>query len=303
MTTNQWRSRFWEEARTRSKVLLRALPTKWLRRILFMRAHHSWLSFSNPISFNEKVNWRMVFDRRESLAWTCDKLSMKEEAAERSCDIRIPRTLWSGQDLGELKSFDFPHRWVLKPNHGSQQVLLGEGNPDIERLKFQTDSWLDTYIGAERGEWAYTFARPLYLLEEWIGDEEEPPVDYKFFAFDGVVRTIQVDTDRFGTHGVAFYSPDWELLQVSKTLHSGAPGIERPEHLTTMIAAAERIAADFDFMRVDLFDTPNGVFFGETTPYPGSGLSPFAPKSFDYLLGSYWQLPPLGSKASVQDKL
>jgi hypothetical protein len=69
-----------------------------------------------------------------------------------------------------------------------------------------------------------------------------------------------------------------------------------------MIKLAEEIAAEFDFMRVDLFDTPHGVFFGETTPYPGSGLSPFSPNSFDYFLGSHWSLPPLDSKTESGTK-
>jgi hypothetical protein len=252
------------------------------------------------MSFNEKVNWRMVHDRRQSLTWTCDKLYMKEMVAKSSVTIGIPKTLWSGENLHELDGYEFPDKWVLKPNHGSQQVFLGEGKPNIAQLQSQTESWLDGYIGAERGEWAYKFARPLYILEEWIGDGPTPPVDYKFFVFDGIVRTIQVDTDRFSAHGVAFYSPKWELLQVSKTLHSNSTEIERPGNLSSMIDAAEAIASEFDFMRVDLFDTQQGIFFGETTPYPGSGLSPFAPESFDYLLGSYWRLPLLNENSTTR---
>lgn len=237
----------------------------------------------------------MVYDRRDSLSWTCDKLRMKEQVAARCEDILIPHTLWSGTNLKELQQLDFPDRWVLKPNHGSQRVILGTGTPKIDDLARETDSWLDPYIGIDRGEWAYTRARPLYVLEEWIGEGSDAPDDYKFFVFDGIVQIIQVDTDRFQGHKLAIFSRDWDRLEVSKSLHMDSPTIPRPAHLDLMIQMAEIIASEYDFMRVDLFDTPRGVFFGEVTPYPGSGLSPFSPPEFDNFLGSHWMLPPISS--------
>lgn len=235
----------------------------------------------------------MVFDRRESLSWTCDKLRMKEEAVKRCSDVAVPRTLWTGVNLGDLHSFEFPDRWVLKPNHGSQDVILGEGAPAIEDLIERTSSWLNPYVGIEQGEWAYVHARPLYVLEEWIGDGNTPPPDYKFFVFNGTVKMIQVDTDRFQKHKVAIFSPEWNRLEVSKSIHAKSSRVTRPPNLDRMIEVAEKIAAEFDFMRVDLFDTPYGVYFGEVTPYPGSGISPFSPPEYDYILGSYWELPHL----------
>jgi hypothetical protein len=272
-----------------------ALPLAWRRQILFVRAHHRWLNLENPQSFNEKVNWRMVFDRRDSLAWTCDKMRMKEHASAACAEVKVPQTLWSGSDLQELRTYPFPSKWILKPNHGSQDVIIGAGSPDIDELVKKTQGWLQDHLGAERGEWAYSLARALYVLEEWIGDGNNAPTDYKCFVFDGKVRIIQVDTDRFTGHKMAIYTPTWERLKVSKPLHGAPIDHKRPANLGVMISAAEAIASEFDFMRIDFFDTPHGVYFGETTPYPGSGLSPFSPKAYDYVLGSYWNLPALTS--------
>lgn len=218
---------------------------------------------------------------------------MKERALVECPQINIPQTLWSGRNLQELRGYHFPAKWVLKPNHGSQNVILGAGNPNLDEMISETKGWMKDRLGIERGEWAYTKARPLYVLEEWIGDGEHAPTDYKFFVFDGTVRIVQVDIDRFTGHKMSIYTPTWKRLNVSKSLHGSPLDHTRPCNLDVMIHAAEAIAAGFDFMRVDFFDTSRGVYFGETTPYPGSGLSPFSPKEYDYVLGSHWKLPKL----------
>lgn len=274
----------------------RHVPVRLRRRLLYLKAHRRLLNLTEPITFNEKVNWRILHDRRPLLAWTCDKVEMKRNVALLDSAVLIPRTLWQGTDLQELKDRSFPDRWILKANHRSQCVYIGRGRPDLEALSEATDGWMTSFQATNLGEWAYEVANPSFLLEEWIGDEDQPPSDYKFFVFHGVVRMIQVDEDRFQQHRLSLFTRDWERIQASKDLWDGTSTVGRPANLPEMIRIAESAARNFDFMRIDLFDTPNGVYFGETTPYPGGGLSPFSPKSFDSELGAFWHLPNLSTR-------
>lgn len=267
------------------------MPLKPRRQLYFFKAHRTWPDFSSPKTFNEKVNWRIINDRREDISWTCDKLRMKEFAQDSKAAVNVPKTLWAGTDVKELVDFDFPERWILKANHRSQCVFPGKGNPALSTLLAATDGWLENWQGKQLGEWAYEFARPLILLEEWIGIDDEPPSDYKFFVFHGRVELIQLDQNRFSGHQIALYDRDWNPLGATKGLWEDAGVTPEPVHLREMIEIAESLAKDFDFMRIDLFDTDSGIFFGETTPYPGGGLSPFEPKSFDLELGNKWSLP------------
>jgi len=52
---------------------------------------------------------------------------------------------------------------------------------------------------------------------------------------------------------------------------------------------AEKLGADFDFIRVDLYQ-PNGecVVFGELTVAHGSGEERFTPQEYDFKLGELW---------------
>ena len=273
------------------RSVLTRIPLKPRRQLYFLKAHRSWPNLSSPKSFNEKVNWRIINDRRAEISWTCDKLRMKAFAHASKEAVNVPKTLWQGSDVEELADFDFPERWILKANHRSQCVFPGKGNPTLSTLLAATDGWLDNWQGEQLGEWAYKFARPLIFLEEWIGDDDKPPSDYKFFVFHGRVELIQFDQNRFSGHKISLYDRDWDPIGAAKGLWDDAGITPEPVHLREMIDIAESLAKDFDFMRIDLFDTSSGIFFGETTPYPGGGLSPFEPKSFDLELGSRWTLP------------
>ncbi|MBD8505170.1 hypothetical protein HT102_01525 [Hoyosella sp. G463] len=274
-------------------AVVRAMPVTARRSYGYLLAMGRPPRLRHPRTFTEKVNWRILRDRRELLAGTCDKLRMKELAWQSAGDlVRVPRTLWSGRDLRELAGIALPHRWVLKPNHRSSGiVILGEGAPDIDDLVARTQGWLENPSWELGGEWAYSHARPMFIIEELIGDGSSPPCDFKFFVFDGVPRLVMTSVDAGRT--INTYTPDWKPFDICARKKLGAP-MPRPDSLDRMLAIAARIGGPFDFLRVDLYDHDGVVWFGETTPYPGSGMSDYSPRGkADAEIGSWWTLPDL----------
>jgi hypothetical protein len=122
---------------------MRHLPVRERRQILYWKHHGRWADLGVDAElFTEKMQRRILFDHRPLIGYLGDKLKMKQRAAQLA-DVKIPRTFWCGTDLDELASLaELPNRWVLKPNNGSGQVILGEGRPDIAGLKRQTRGWL-----------------------------------------------------------------------------------------------------------------------------------------------------------------
>ena len=55
-----------------------------------------------------------------------------------------------------------------------------------------------------------------------------------------------------------------------------------------MIRVAEKLASDFNFVRVDLYNVNGKIVFGELTFYPGSGYGKFTPDSYDFEFGKYF---------------
>ena len=271
------------------RAVVRRLPDRPKRALLFRQAHGRWPRQRRPQTFTEKINWRVVHDRRPVMGLLGDKLAMREYAARVCPDLPAPRVLWAGTDPRELSHVDLPERWVLKPNHGTMRVHVGSGRPDVEHLLGVTTDWLEEPLYPDRGEWVYNQARRLLLVEEFLGEDL---ADHKFLVFDGRVGLVQVDTGRSGPrHQRRLYTPDWTPLDVVEPHLSLGPATPPPAGLPAMTAAAEALGRTFDFIRVDLYDIGGAVWFGELTPYPGGGLDPFDP-DLDRDLGARWVLPP-----------
>ncbi len=286
----------------------RLMPLAWHRHVLFLMAHHKVGNFSRPTSFSEKVNWRIIHDRRAILRLTCDKLHSRETA--QSLGIPAPETVWYGESLDGLVGTAMPDHWVLKPNDGSGQVTFGAGAVrDVSSLRAVTDKWPKKSPPAMDGEWAYKHARRLYIIERMLGTGRSTPVSYKFFCFDGeprYVHVIAVGESRFDRWRqkvgarwppedtpMRFYTPAWEPRDAQLADFPLAKVAPRPPALDSMLEAAAKLARGFDMMRVDFMGDGETFVFGELTPYPHAGLTRFNPSAFDLELGAHWTLPQL----------
>lgn len=249
----------------------------------------------NPRSFKEKVNWRILRDRRPELAWTCDKLACKRVAVERAPWVRVPETHWVGEDPSALAGEALPDRWVLKPNNASGLVAFGSGRlstATARRLADETATWLDQSKELELGEWAYGRAERLFLVEEFVDNGFPAAVDYRAHVVHGKTELWMVDRDRFRAQRRSFYGPSWAPLDL-RLFHQQDSPRPRPSPLAEMDRAAVAIASGVDFLRVDFYVEGPTVWFGEVAAYPDSGLKPFEPREFDLEFGAKWKLPDL----------
>lgn len=277
---------------SRFRPLIRAIPVSARQFLRFRRAHGRMPPLRRPSTFNEKIHWRLRYDRRPLLATTCDKLAMKEHARRIAPGlVRIPETLWSGSDVAGLAHVELPAHWVLKPNDASGLVLFGSGPADPDELAARTASWLHRKYRRQHEEWAYRRARPGLLVEEFIGTPGESPADLKVLVFDGVPRIVGVHSSRDTIHRNRLYTPDWEPLPWTGGYTRG-PDTPRPERLEDMLKAASALAAGFDMLRVDFYEHEGVLWFGELTPYPGGGMTRIEPE-LDALQGHWWNLPPM----------
>ena len=180
-----------------------------------------------------------------------------------------------------------------EPRHGWVYRHVRPEHAPVEHLVALGESWLAQLYGqGPNREWAYGHVpRRLVVEELLLGADGAVPDDYKFFVFHGTCRYVQVDRGRFGRRTQDFFTHDWEHLPLSGGHPWAAPRCPRPERLEEMIRLAERLGRDTDFVRVDLYDLPGRVVFGELTSFPAGGDSPFDPESFNLEFGGHWTPP------------
>jgi hypothetical protein len=260
---------------------------------------------TRPRAFYDKINWRMLHDRRDIIAKGGDKIWMKKHAFESHTSALIPETLWTGPSIGPILDIQWPGKWVLKPRVGSGYVAFGAGSLRESGITEDVvNAWRPMDHFHVHGVWGYGQGEAGYLIERLIETaDESTPDDYKFFVFDGQVRLVQYDSSRYEGHQRRYYTPKWEALQANTGRTKLAPTMSPPPHLDSMIEIAEAIGKGYDFIRVDLYDTPDGVYFGEITPYPHGGLEPFDDRVLNFTVGDWWALPPkrsLGKRCLVR---
>ncbi|WP_420175473.1 ATP-grasp fold amidoligase family protein [Luteococcus sp. OSA5] len=270
-----------------------SLPLYWRRQYLYFAAMLHFGHFNNPRTYTEKINWRIIHDRRPELVRVTDKLEMKKLARELVPDperLRIPETLWVGTNVDEIPDELLSQRLVLKPNDGCGDVLFLPATRD--EVREATADWLDGEQSEQLGEWAYSQARRLMFIEERVPGEGAPN-DYKFKVFDSEAVEVEVHTGRFDDHRCSHYDRDWNKYDVEASYIPAAGPLPRPALLDEMFQVASDLGKGWDFMRVDLYEANGEIWFGEYSCYPSGGVIRFVPKSFDDWMGSLWTLPSL----------
>ena len=182
--------------------------------------------------------------------------------------------LWSGKDPARIPADLLCGDVVLKANHGSGFNLPVQGGKyDVDVLVDKARRWMRVDFGRIHGEWGYRNVDRRIFVEEMLFDEGVPVrTEYKFHVCGGRTAyiVVKLETEEGGTEflvldrdGRAFSVPD---TGVGEPVH-----FELPTNFSRMRTVAERLGGEFDFIRVDLYDLGDSVYFSELTVYPGSG--------------------------------
>ena len=103
------------------------------------------------------------------------------------------------------------------------------------------------------------------------------------------MRFLQVDVDRFGFHARSIHLPNGTFLDATIRYPRPFSPPELPTSLPHMRQIAERLAADLDFVRVDLYRVGERIVVGELTNYPGGGMERMRPDGLLDALAEDWQ--------------
>lgn len=268
-------------------IVTRALGVEAAEIASFAVAHGKRLRLSDPVSFNEKIVWRKLYDRDVRLRMFADKLCAKEQVSRLVGNRYIIPTLAEATTLHELRPMGTGV--VVKATHGSGMNAFVRTAGDWPSAQRAARWFLKTDYSRHANEWAYGLP-PRLLVEPIL------PLgpDFKFHVFGGRVYMIQVDIDRFGRHRRAFYTPSWTKQRLTFG-YPDAGHIDRPRTLAVMIELAQTLATGFSYVRVDLYEGP---LFGEMTFYPEAGRAKFAPYEWDEIFGAQWAMLPPPAHAS-----
>ena len=92
---------------------------------------------------------------------------------------------------------------------------------------------------------------------------------------------------------INIYDKNWQYIPVQYGSHPTDRSIvfNKPKNYETMLEVARKLAEDFVFVRVDLYNIDGAIYFGELTWVPSSDSLKFYPPRYDEIFGGMLKLP------------
>lgn len=256
------------------------------------------LNLLNPKTFNEKIQWLKLHDRKDIYTTMVDKYEVKKYVADAIGEEFIIPTLGIFNSFDEIDFDKLPQSFVIKCTHdsGGLVIVKDKSKLDIKKAKKTINKSLKRNFYFVGREWPYKNVKPRIIVEELMSNDGKELEDYKVHNFNGIPKIILVCKDRYKDTGLTedFFDVSWNHLDIKRQIHDNSKNeISKPEKLEQMIELSKKLSKDIPFVRTDFYIIKGKVYFGEITFYPASGFEVFVPDKWDEKLGDWLKLPNL----------
>lgn len=255
------------------------------------------INLKNPKTFNEKVQWLKLYDRRPEYTTMVDKYEAKKHVADIIGEEYIIPTLGVWNRFEDIDFESLPNQFVLKCTHDSGGLVIVKDKTklDIEATKAKINRSLKSNYYYCGREWLYKNVKPRIIAEKYMVDESGYELkDYKLFCFDGFAKAMFIASDRQipgEETKFDFYNMKFEHLPFTNGHPNAKHEIHRPDSFGRMKELAEKLSKGIPNARVDFYDINGQVYFGEITFSHWSGFVPFNPEKWDSSFGEWIKLP------------
>lgn len=271
------------------------LSDKQYLKLIYWSETGKRLNLQNPQTYNEKIQWLKLNDRKPEYTIYADKYAVRSYVSETIGEQYLIPLIDVYDSVDEIEFDSLPNQFVLKCTHGSASNIICKNKDklDIRDSKKKLRKWMKKNWYWFGREWSYKNIKPKIICEKYMIDESGYDLkDYKIFCFNGEPKLIQVDFNRFINHKRNLYTINWELLDVKiKRPNDPNFSVAKPNKLEEMLQCARLLSKDIPHVRVDFYSIKDRIYFGEMTFYHGSGFEKFEPERFELEMGSWLKLP------------
>lgn len=279
--------------RVGKKGFLNWIPDALYLKIIYRAETGKRLDLKHPKTYNEKLQWLKLHDRKPEYPRYVDKYEVRKHIADRIGEDYLIPLIGLFESVEEIPWEELPNSFVLKCTHGSGSNIIcpDKRNLDIENAKKKLRKWMNHSWYWFGREWPYKHIKPRIICEEYISDKDITPDDYKVLCFNGKARLIEVHIDRHGDHRQDIYDTEWRKTDILWGFPNSDSAVNKPSQFEKMIAFSERLAEGIIHLRVDWYSVYERLYFSEMTFYDGSGFAVFEREEDDLLLGGWINLP------------
>lgn len=277
-------------------ICARFIPDRLFLKLRFPIGTGYKLNLKNPKTFNEKLQWLKLYDRKQEYTEMVDKVEAKRLVARIIGEEHIIPTLAVYEKVEDINFDILPNQFVLKCTHDSGGIVICKNKSKFNRklaLKKLEKGLKRNFFWRNR-EWPYKNIKPRIIAEKYMTNSGQELEDFKIHCFNGIPKAILHCCDRYKKTGLTedFYTTEWDHLDISRPNHPQSPyPSDCPIELKEMLHLSEKLSEGIPFLRTDFYVINHKVYFGELTFFPASGMQPFIPKEWDDIFGSWILLP------------
>lgn len=277
--------------------ILSLLPDSVYLRLKYRKVMHRSLNLTHPKTFNEKLQWLKLNNRRSDLTMMVDKKAVKDFVKNVLGEKYIIKTIGVWERPEEINWEELPEQFVLKTTHGGGNtgVVICKSKSQLNKQEAinRLNKSLKIDLYKRFREWPYKNVHKCIIAEEYMDDGTGELSDYKFLCYNGICKNLFVCTERSENVKIDFFDTEWNHLPFTRVHENSDKIIKRPVNLSKMIQVADKLAQAIKvpLVRVDLYDIRGEIYFGELTFFPGGGMEAFDPEEWDYKLGEMIKLP------------
>lgn len=251
------------------------------------------LNLENPQTFNEKLQWLKLHDRKDIYTTMVDKYEVKKYVSNIIGEQYIIPTYGVWDRFDDIDFDSLPEQFVLKCTHDSGGLIIvrDKSKLDIKAAKKKINKCLKRNYYSHGREWPYKNVKPRIIAEKYMEDKGRiVPEDYKIYCLNGKPKYIVVFHNRFDPtkeKSETVYDTEWKPQGISLDEHFKISDeiTERPKCLNELLTISTAMCKNHSEVRCDFYVIENRIYFGEITLHTASGFQPMIPREIDDILG------------------
>ena len=272
----------------------------WMPDDMYLRCQY-WahmkrkLNLKDPKTFNEKLQWLKLYDRKPIYTTMVDKYAVKKYVADLIGGEYIIPTLGVWDSFDQIDFDSLPDQFVLKCTHDSGGLVICRDKSKLDKAaaKRKIEASLKQNYYWNGREWPYKDVKPQIIAEKYMQDGQTQvlPV-YKVFNFGGEPKLIQaIQNDKTPQETIDYFDSDWNRLDLRQNFPNSEVPLNKPAQLQEILSLSRTLCGILPFIRTDFYTINGKVYFSEFTFYSDCGFAAFHPQQWDRTLGEWIKLP------------
>lgn len=245
-----------------------------------------------PVTFNQKIQFRKLYDNNPLYAICADKYRVREYVKGKIGEEYLIPLYLVTDELTMEQWEKLPNSFVAKANHnsGPVQIVKDKSKANAKEIIKELNNQLKLDYGILSMEKYYSDIPRKIIVEKFLEHSAETMEDFKFHIFNtGNIFIEHINERKNDEIYEQFYNKNWEELNFAVGAKVYKEKISKPKNYKKMLEIAEKLAKDFDYARVDLYNIDGKIYFGEITFCGDSGFGKFTDEKWDYKFGEFWE--------------